>query len=180
MKMCTEPGCGRKMQARGLCNTHYSSARIAGTIQMSNLLSRTPEERFWEMVSRDPSGCWLWTGAKIRGYGVLVIDGRNQFAHRFSYALHVGPIPTGLNVCHACDVPACVNPEHLWVGSQSDNMADKIAKVRGANQYGPWDPSRVCSEPGCGRKYKALGLCDSHYKAQRKAQNTSSIGSGPS
>lgn len=94
---------------------------------------RPLQERFWEKVDKPagPAACWLWTGYKdSKGYGRITIDKKPFLAHRFSYKLHKGPIPKGLFVCHHCDVPACVNPEHLFVGTQFDNMQDMTAKGR--------------------------------------------------
>jgi len=78
----------------------------------------------------DKSGdCWIWTGNKSKnGYGRFAFDNRNALAHRVSYALYVGRIPDGMFVCHSCDVKACVNPEHLWLGTNSDNQKDSVAK----------------------------------------------------
>lgn len=86
--------------------------------------------RFWEKV--DPSGdCWVWTGrARNRGYGVVSVDGRGRLAHRVAWELERGPIPEGLNVLHRCDNPPCVRPDHLFLGTQADNMADMTEKKR--------------------------------------------------
>lgn len=94
--------------------------------------ARPLEVRFWEKVKRGP-GCWPWQGTISAGrYGVLGrVGGGNIYAHRLSYELTNGPIPDGLQVMHTCDNPPCVNPAHLMVGSQRDNVADMCAKGRG-------------------------------------------------
>jgi hypothetical protein len=77
------------------------------------------------------SGCWLWTRSCDRwGYGHLSINGRLIQAHRHSYELHTGPIPPRMNALHRCDVPKCVNRDHLFLGTHQDNMADMKAKGR--------------------------------------------------
>ena len=96
--------------------------------------------RFWENVDRKgPDDCWLWTGQTLRPnpcgmiYGSFSFyDGKtiNYRAHRFSWMLHNGRIPDGLLVMHSCDVPLCVNPNHLSVGTTRDNEDDKVAKGR--------------------------------------------------
>ena len=77
------------------------------------------------------SGCWLWVGAvKANGYGNFFLDGRFTQAHRASYVVFVGPIPTGLVVRHKCDNVACVNPQHLELGTQAQNVRDAIDRNR--------------------------------------------------
>lgn len=86
--------------------------------------------RFWVQVRRDPSGCWMWSGStNPNGYGHVTLHGVRG-AHRIAWALMNGPIPAGRVVMHGCDNPPCVNPDHLSLGSQMDNIHDAIAKGR--------------------------------------------------
>lgn len=92
----------------------------------------TIRDRFESFALPEPnSGCWLWTSSVIKsGYGTIWADGGPQRAHRISWELHRGPIPPGLDVLHRCDVRCCVNPDHLWLGTDVDNQRDCIAKGR--------------------------------------------------
>lgn len=90
----------------------------------------TAAERFWSRVVITP-GCWTWTGSRNRkGYGYLNVNGLEKTAHRAAYALTNGPVPDGLWVLHRCDNPPCCNPGHLFLGTNADNVADRVAKGR--------------------------------------------------
>lgn len=92
----------------------------------------TTEERFWKKVNKNgPNGCWLWIGWAQEGYGRLTDEavGKEVGAHRYSYKLHKGD-PGPLLVCHTCDVTLCVNPDHLYAGTQKQNMEDMVARKR--------------------------------------------------
>ena len=89
--------------------------------------------RFWEKVSLDaPDVCWLWLGCRFAGkqYGVFRYQYKNWRAHRFAYAITHGDIPEGLLVCHACDNPACCNPDHLLLGTNANNSEDMVTRGR--------------------------------------------------
>lgn len=85
---------------------------------------------------RSSGGCIEWQGAKTRGYGVLRVGDRNVLAHRLAWMLYKGDIPDGYHVCHHCDNPPCLNVDHLFLGTDADNVADKIAK--GRMRWGNW------------------------------------------
>lgn len=94
-------------------------------------------------VTVPEAGCWIWIGrCKASGYGRIGIGRNRQFmAHRVSWELHRGPIPAGKYVCHKCDTPACVNPDHLFLGSAEDNAKDRESKARAAKNRngGGWN-----------------------------------------
>lgn len=89
--------------------------------------------RFWEKVQKS-EGCWEWTGALLKargGYGTFNVgDHKTKYAHRFSWEIHYGEIPPGKLVCHHCDNPKCVRPDHLFIGSYWDNAQDAALKGR--------------------------------------------------
>lgn len=92
-----------------------------------------PKEKFWQHVEKTET-CWNWKNATAGITYGRIYDAhtrRSILAHRFSWELHYGPVPRGLLVLHKCDNPTCVNPEHLFLGTQSENMSDKVDKGRG-------------------------------------------------
>jgi hypothetical protein len=91
-----------------------------------------PEKRFWAKVDKDgPGGCWIWTGALVRGYGQTSIHGRKRvYTHRFSWELHRGPIPPGLVLDHLCRNPPCCNPDHLEPVTNLENLRRAVRPVR--------------------------------------------------
>jgi predicted XRE-type DNA-binding protein len=97
---------------------------------------KTLEERFWAKVDKsNPVGCWTWMASKTKfGYGRIRNEGwlsKTLLAHRVSWELFNGPIFGDAKCLHKCDVPSCVKPSHLFLGSLADNMADKVKKGRG-------------------------------------------------
>jgi hypothetical protein len=106
------------------------------------------ERRLFNGAKIDPASlCWNWQRAKNNdGYGSIHIGGRTHLAHRKSYELYRGEIPDSALVCHACDNPCCINPSHLFLGSQTDNMRDMAAKNRGGRVYGIRHPRAKLTE----------------------------------
>lgn len=129
-------GCGRRFVPTG-------PQRFCDHACYSKSLRVSIERRFWTKVNKNGpvpihqpqlGQCWLWTAATIRGYGQIahVINGKKRpaYAHRLAWEMAYGPIPDGLSVLHRCDVPLCVRPDHLFLGTQQDNLEDARAKGR--------------------------------------------------
>ena len=100
------------------------------------------ERRWWMSIIVCESGCWeCKTPNKAnRGYGRFRLNGKQEYAHRAAYTMHVGEIPAGLLVCHKCDNPSCVKPSHLFVGTKADNANDMFAKGRVVRPFGENQP----------------------------------------
>ena len=120
--------CGLPSVGRALCKKHYRAFMKYGDPLESKNLRGVPFEKRYVL---DPqSGCWLWIGSTVTdGYGVWKAHGQRA-AHRGSYVMHRGAIPDGMHVLHSCDMPNCVNPAHLRLGTHQENMADLRAKGR--------------------------------------------------
>lgn len=107
--------------------------------------SKFKPELFWVKVKKS-DGCWNWAASLSKaGYGMFRIDRVTHYAHRISYELSFGEIPDGMVICHRCDNRRCLNPEHLFVATQKENMLDKMQKGRGTDfrYVDEWVSSRV-------------------------------------
>jgi len=123
-----------KLYCRGQCKTCYDGGYpVRKTPQ--KLTDPELHRRFWSKVSKGKSqDCWNWQASKgVLGYGQFAINGKPIGAHRAAWALTHGRYPT-LHICHSCDNPSCVNPDHLWEGTASENHMDRVAKGRHPNQ----------------------------------------------
>lgn len=128
MDKCKIDGCCNPRKARGWCNKHY--LRWLRTGNPFKTKWGTLKERFEsKYIPVTESGCWIWIANIIKtGYGVIGVKGKMRLAHRTAWELYVDPIPEGIFVLHKCDVRSCVNPNHLFLGTHQDNMADMMKK----------------------------------------------------
>lgn len=111
---------------------------------------REREFNFWSMIKVAPSGCWEWTAGKNpQGYGkisITLFGKREQQAQRVAWIYKNGPIPNGRMICHHCDNPACINPDHLFVGTHKENSDDKVKKGRQWKPIGTLNPHTKINE----------------------------------
>lgn len=129
--------------------------------------------RFWSKVNKGlrPDDCWIWTAGKSNGYGIFRVgDNKTISAHRYSYILHNGKEPGSLFVCHRCDNPSCVNPDHLFLGTQGDNIQDMIDKGRFRHAVGEKIghaldriAARLSDDEGVAADLKELGAALDRY-----------------
>lgn len=153
------------------------------------------ETRFWNHVDKTET-CWLWNGKPNKdGYGRLQVSGYPREAHRISWEINVGPIPSGMYVCHQCDIKICVRPDHLYIGTGADNISDTFGGERNwrakltleqvdhiRKEYN----SDGISYAELGRKYGVSGACvwriiagKSWVKMRRLARNGGTVTMGP-
>lgn len=128
---CSIPDCQDRYYGAGFCKKHHQWHWKRGLLPQPTMIS-IAEKLKEHYVAVPESGCWLWIMAlNNKGYGSISLGGgRREYVHRTSYRLHVGEIPDGMEVCHACDVPCCINPSHLFLGTHQENMSDSASKGR--------------------------------------------------
>jgi hypothetical protein len=146
-KKCTFPECDKNHHAMGYCATHYTRLKKNGDLVVRQRWDKnytSLEDYLNKNHEKDSSGCWLWTGNfGRRNYGIvgnfsLAKKLKIYQAHRLSFMIHKGEIPDGMFVCHTCDNPPCINPEHLFLGTHYENMQDMISKGRA-----PWQKRKT-------------------------------------
>lgn len=130
---CSFKGCFMPVHSRGLCGAHYQQQRQGKELKplQKQYHGLSEVDRFFKRVGKIDSGCWLWLGSLNAGYGQFRRDdGSIILAHRYSY-IHAFNSPIdGLVVMHKCDTPKCVNPDHLMLGTQAENVMDMHSKGR--------------------------------------------------
>jgi len=128
------------------CSNEKSKIRYHNG-KKSPKVKKTILEKFNEKYDIDSTGCWIWNGSKnTDGYGQIGFNYKQYLAHRLAYELFKDIIPERLFVCHECDNPSCVNPEHLFLGTHQDNMDDMVAKGRSPKQRGEAGSTHVLTE----------------------------------
>jgi hypothetical protein len=150
MRTCTMGGCDNKYDALGYCSKHYRRFKKHGdpnlVLRLGNPIYKSLDDYFKENTKHVNNGCILWTKSLYKtGYGHV---GRTRWskkykittAHRLSYFHYKGDIPEGLQVLHKCDVRNCVNSEHLFLGTHTDNMKDMGQKGRAFQSRGENNP----------------------------------------
>lgn len=170
MTKCRIDKCDRVVYARGLCKAHYARWRYSGkepTPGPFRLQNAEPSAHFWKNVDkRGPHECWPWLGLKgPDGYGKAWFKKKWCAPHRFSYALHKGPIPETLEIDHLCRNTSCVNPAHLEAVTRLENIRRRYALQTHCKRGHEFTPENTGRNSGTGARY-----CKTCLKAWKHAR----------
>lgn len=173
MAVCSVDGCGSKSRANGLCNKHLMRMRLTGTTDPGNRAEAPIQERLGRHFKKlGPNDCWLWLSTtNANGYGLIAAGRKGEgqlLAHRVAWEIANGPMPKGTwVVMHMCDMPACVNPAHLKLGTQTDNLRDMRSKHR--------DHEGFAIEPIRGEAHHCANFTEADVRAIRASTESSTV-----
>jgi hypothetical protein len=185
MACCSVDGCENGVFATGMCSKHYNRKRKTGTTDNGPRARSSLEQRFWKYVDRRGiDECWPWTGTGSNGYGTIGPGGRRASkvpAHRVSWEIHNGPIPIvddagshGIVVRHKCNNRLCVNPSHLRLGTQADNVKDMWVNKGAPRGNARLTESQIASirdDPRSSRQLAPIyGVSDAHIRSIRSGR----------
>lgn len=127
----------RKTSFRTECKDCFNARRRNAPFNYESLTERSINTFISSIHFTDY--CWIWLAGRVNGYGSLSVGYKTVFAHRFSYLFHFKELDDNLHVCHTCDNPICVNPDHFFLGTDKDNSDDKVAKGRNKKGENHWN-----------------------------------------
>lgn len=133
MKSCKMEGCEKKVRTAGFCSMHYVRWwRHRNPLEiLMHGNTKTIDQLLWNKAEIDLNGCLIFGGCKnYKGYGRAYFEGKEWSAARLAWYVTHGDIPDGLQVCHRCDNPPCINPDYLFLGTPMENTQDMISKGR--------------------------------------------------
>jgi len=158
MNVCSASNCDIESKRRGYCIKHYTRLLRHGDINHTAVIVNDNEARLKNNSVVIENGCWEWVKHIKNGYGISGLNGKIEQAHRASWKVFVGEIPKGMQVNHKCHNKKCINPDHLYIGTQKQNMQDMISAGRGANRKGSSSPMAKLNEE---KVYKIKELIES-------------------
>lgn len=128
---CSASGCESTAKSKGLCTKHYTRLIRYGDIQTTKIIVGDDISRFMSSMVVSSTGCWEWSKFRKNGYGIAGLNGKLEQAHRAAWMVFKGDIPEGMQVNHKCNNRPCINPDHLYICDQVQNMKDMSDAGRG-------------------------------------------------